>query len=127
MYSFCYLEPVCCSMSSSNCCFLTCIQVSQEAGQESNYRLNLLQLLVLFLTYKKAKRRRRERRREERERKITKRISLLLVQVCGVFCVFFPTIRQVSGVCKTVALGVEAQKNVDVGSQLQKNSFHLNN
>ena len=28
-----YLEPVCCSISSSNCCFLTCIQVSQEAGQ----------------------------------------------------------------------------------------------
>ena len=26
-------EPVCCSMSSSNYCFLTCIQVSQEAGQ----------------------------------------------------------------------------------------------
>ena len=26
-------QPVCCSMSSSNCCFLTCIQVSQEAGQ----------------------------------------------------------------------------------------------
>ena len=33
MYSFSYLEPVCCSMSSSNFCFLTCIQVSQEAGQ----------------------------------------------------------------------------------------------
>ena len=33
MDSFPYLEPVCCSMSSSNCCFLTCIQVSQEAGQ----------------------------------------------------------------------------------------------
>ena len=33
MYSFSYLEPVCCSMSSSNCCFLTCILVSQEAGQ----------------------------------------------------------------------------------------------
>ena len=33
MYSFSYLEPVCCSMSSSNCCFLTCIQVSQEAVQ----------------------------------------------------------------------------------------------
>ena len=33
MYSFSYLEPVCCSMSSSNCCFLTCIQLSQEAGQ----------------------------------------------------------------------------------------------
>ena len=33
MYSFSYLEPICCSMSSSNCCFLTCIQVSQETGQ----------------------------------------------------------------------------------------------
>src|SRR5574341_478444 len=33
MYSFSYLEPVCCSMSSSNYCFLTCIQISQEAGQ----------------------------------------------------------------------------------------------
>ena len=33
MYSFPNLEPVCCSMSSSNCCFLTCIQISQEAGQ----------------------------------------------------------------------------------------------
>ena len=33
MYSFPYLEPVCCSMSSSNCCFLTYIQISQEADQ----------------------------------------------------------------------------------------------
>ena len=33
MYSFPYLEPVCCSMSTSNCCFLTCIQISQEAGK----------------------------------------------------------------------------------------------
>ena len=33
MHSFSYLEPVCWSMSSSNCCFLTCIQVSQGAGQ----------------------------------------------------------------------------------------------
>ena len=32
-YSFSYLEPVCFSMSSSNCRFLTCIQISQEAGQ----------------------------------------------------------------------------------------------
>ena len=32
-YSFPDLEPVCCSMSSSNCCFLTCIQISQEASQ----------------------------------------------------------------------------------------------
>ena len=33
MYSFPYLEPVCCSKSGSNCCFLTCIQISQEAAQ----------------------------------------------------------------------------------------------
>ena len=33
MYSFPDLEPVCCSMSSSNCYFSTCIQISQEAGQ----------------------------------------------------------------------------------------------
>ena len=33
MYTFPYLEPVCCSTSISNCCFLTCIQISQEAGQ----------------------------------------------------------------------------------------------
>ena len=32
MYSFSYLEPIW-SMSSSNCCFLTCIQFSQEADQ----------------------------------------------------------------------------------------------
>ena len=32
MYSFSYLEPVCCSMSSSNHCFLIYIQISQEAG-----------------------------------------------------------------------------------------------
>ena len=33
MYSLSYLEPVCCSMSSSNCCFLTCIHISQGLGQ----------------------------------------------------------------------------------------------
>ena len=33
MYSFPNLEQVCFSMSSSNCCFLTCIQVSQEEVQ----------------------------------------------------------------------------------------------
>ena len=32
MYSFSYLETVC-SMSSSNSCLLTCIQISQEASQ----------------------------------------------------------------------------------------------
>ena len=33
MYWFPDLEPVCSSMSSSGCCFLTCIQISQEEGQ----------------------------------------------------------------------------------------------
>ena len=33
MDSFPNLEPVCCSISRSNYCLLTCIQISQEAGQ----------------------------------------------------------------------------------------------
>ena len=33
MYSFPDLELVCGSMFSFNCCFLTCIQISQEVGQ----------------------------------------------------------------------------------------------
>ena len=33
MYCFSNLEPVHCSMSGSNCCFLTCIPVSQETGK----------------------------------------------------------------------------------------------
>ena len=48
MDSFSYLEPVCCSMSSSNYCFLTCIQVSQEAGQVVWYS-HLLQNFPLFI------------------------------------------------------------------------------
>ena len=36
-YSFSCLEPVHCSMSDSNCCFLTCIQLSQEAGKVAWY------------------------------------------------------------------------------------------
>ena len=32
-YFFPNLEPIHCSMSGSNCCFLTCIQVSQETGK----------------------------------------------------------------------------------------------
>ena len=35
--TFSYLEPVYCYTSSSNCCFLTCIQVSQEAHQGVRY------------------------------------------------------------------------------------------
>ena len=48
MYSFSYLEPVCWSMSSSNCCFMTCIQVSQEAGQVVWYS-QLLQNFPQFI------------------------------------------------------------------------------
>ena len=33
MYSFPSFEPAHCSMSGSNCCFLSCIQVSQETGK----------------------------------------------------------------------------------------------
>ena len=33
MHSFSDLEPVCCSTSSSNCCFLTCIQIFLEANK----------------------------------------------------------------------------------------------
>ena len=47
---FSNLEPVCCSMSSSNCCFLTCIQISQEAGQVvwySHLLKNFLQFAVI--------------------------------------------------------------------------------
>ena len=36
-YSFPNFEPVHCSMSCSNCCLLTGIQVSQEAGNEVWY------------------------------------------------------------------------------------------
>ena len=48
MDSFSYLEPVCCSMSSCNCCFLTWIQVCQEAGQVVWYS-HLLQNFPQFI------------------------------------------------------------------------------
>ena len=50
MYFLPYLEPVCFSMSSSNSCFLSCIQVSQEAGQVvwySHLFKNFPQLIVI--------------------------------------------------------------------------------
>ena len=48
MYSFPNLEPVCCSMLGSNCCFLTYIQLSQEAGQVVWYS-HLLQNFPQFV------------------------------------------------------------------------------
>ena len=52
MYSFPDLEPICSSMSSSNCCFLTCIQISQEAGQVVRYShlfQNFPQFIVIHI------------------------------------------------------------------------------
>ena len=51
MYSFPDFEPVCCSMSSSNCCFLTSIQISQEAGKVAQYPhlfQNFPQFVVIY-------------------------------------------------------------------------------
>ena len=48
MYSFPDLEPDYCSMSSSNFCFLTCIQISKEAGQVVWYS-HLFQNLPQFV------------------------------------------------------------------------------
>ena len=50
MYSFPTYEPVHCSMSGSNCCFLTCIQISQEVGQVvwySHLLINFPQFVVI--------------------------------------------------------------------------------
>ena len=50
-YSFPDLEPVHCSMSSSNCCFLTCIQVTLEAGRVVWYSYlfkNFPQFVVIY-------------------------------------------------------------------------------
>ena len=51
MYSFPNFEPVHCSMSSYNCCFLTCIQISQEAGKAvwySHLLKNFPQFVVIY-------------------------------------------------------------------------------
>ena len=50
MSSFPYLEPVCCSLSSSNSCFLTCTQISQKVGQVvwySHLFKDFLQFIVI--------------------------------------------------------------------------------
>ena len=50
MYSIANFEPVCYSMSGSNCCFLTSIQVSQKVGKVvwySHLLKNSPQLIVV--------------------------------------------------------------------------------
>ena len=52
MYSFPNLETVCCSTSGSNCCFLTCIQISQETGKVvscSHLFKNFSQFVVIHI------------------------------------------------------------------------------
>ena len=52
LYYFPYLERVCCSMSRSNCCFLICIQISQESGQVvwySHLLKNFPQFIVIHI------------------------------------------------------------------------------
>ena len=51
MYSFLNLEQVHCPLSCSNCCFMTCIQVFQEAGQMVWYS-HLLKKFVVIHTVK---------------------------------------------------------------------------
>ena len=51
-YSFSYLEPVCCFMSSSKYCFLSSIQISQEAGYVVWYSLlfkNFPQFVIIHI------------------------------------------------------------------------------
>ena len=49
MYSFPDLEPVCCYTSSTNCCFLTCIQISQEAVRYFYLFQNFPQFIVIHI------------------------------------------------------------------------------
>ena len=50
-YSFPNLEPVYCSMSSSNGCFLTCIQISQEASKVVCYSHLLKNFTQFFVIH----------------------------------------------------------------------------
>src|SRR5574337_428929 len=51
MNSFSYLEPVCCFMSSSNCCFPTCIQIFLEADQVVWYSHLFQNFPLLFVIH----------------------------------------------------------------------------
>ena len=49
------LDPVCCSMSDSNYCFLTCIQISQKAGKVVSYSyfffLTIYHLFIIIIIF----------------------------------------------------------------------------
>ena len=48
-YSFSYLEPVCHSMSSSNCCFLTCIYIGFSRSRSGGLVFHLFQKFPQFI------------------------------------------------------------------------------
>ena len=54
MCSFPNFEPVHCSTSSSNCCLLTCIQISQEAGKVVWYSHLFQNFAQIFVMHTKA-------------------------------------------------------------------------
>ena len=58
-YPFPNFEPVYCSMSGSNCCFLTCIQVSQEVGKMVWYSHFLKNFPQFVVTHSQRLKRRR--------------------------------------------------------------------
>ena len=78
-YSFSYLEPVCCFMSCSNCCFLTCIQISQESGQVvwySHHFHNFPQFIVIHtVSASKIDSYNRGGKKEKKEKKKSQRID----------------------------------------------------
>ena len=49
MHFFPNFEPVCCYMFSSNCCFLTCIQLSQKADKVICYSHLLIKNFPQFV------------------------------------------------------------------------------
>ena len=75
MDSFPYLERVCCSMSSSNCCFLTRIQVSHEAGQVVWY-FHLFQEQEIKLPTSA---------RSSKNKRVYEKHLFLLYQLCQIF------------------------------------------
>ena len=52
MHSFPDIEPVCCSISDSNCCFLTCIQISQKTIRSSGIHSKKFSQFVVIYTVK---------------------------------------------------------------------------
>ena len=76
MYSFPDFKPVCCSTSSSNCYFLTCIQISQEAGQVVWYS----RLMKIFHSCNSHSQRLWRSQWEQTERFFWNSLAILMIQ-----------------------------------------------